>query len=988
MKLDTMPKSRTRHSGGRSKHWQWWNSGGPIIHRNCATTSGYMAARNGHRWRRCTRTGHEGPCWKRGFSEHLNPSAWVRAVHKFNSVIVTMRFRSMHIPVSIRTSNAMANIKALVDSGATDCFMSKNFIRRMKLRTWPLQRPQKIWNIDNTANQAGSITWYVDLDIQTNGVKRIIWFLITNIRSEEIVLGYPWMATFEPQFTWGKGVISEKVLPIVIWSVNPSILGKNPVIARIQGAATNKHQLRATTSTELTIQAQQYTQKVEVPNEYQKFIKIFSEEESKQYPPKRAWDHAIKFKKDAPEAVDCKVYPMNCIKDAVVQKFLQEELEKGYIHVSKSPYTSSFFFIRKKDGKLCLVQDYQKINSITMRNQYPLPLISDLIHDLSNAHIYTKLDIWWGYNNVQIWEGDEPKVAFKTWYGLYEPTVMYFGLTNLPATFQTMMNYIYRDVILKHKPLRTTIRVYMDDIGIATWTTMADHQAAVQDVLRVAQEHDLYFKPEKCTFHVPSMDYLGVILEKGVTRMDLAKIMGVNTWPVPKTATEVRKALGFFNFYCPFIKDFAHITRPLHKLTCKDQEWWWGLEEQAAFNTLKGRVTAEPILAHAKLDKQFELEVDASGYVVGAVLLQRKEDGKKHPIGYYSATLNEAQQNYDIYDLELLAIVMALKNWQPLLAGSPHKIIIYSDHLNLQYWQLPQRISWRVAREVLELSKYNFEICHLPGRLNGHADALSRRPGYDQGENNNANVVVLPDHVFTRATKVERAPPMRWIMSQEEMEGANPVYEQDEDVLKPWIDVHRLKRIKGVWYKDGQWVVTGKLEHKWLFIHAHHDAPVYGHPGINKTNQLLSRRYWWPNMHEDVMKYVKGCVECQQNKINTWPTKAPLQPIFPSPEAMPFETVTLDFITKLLVSQGYDSILTITDHDCTKAALFIPCREAMTAEEMAGLIIQHVFPWFGLPSKFISDRDPKFTSRFIRGLCKGTGTTQNISTAYHPRMDG
>ena len=145
---------------------------------------------------------------------------------------------------------------------------------------------------------------------------------------------------------------------------------------------------------------------------------------------------------------------------------------------------------------------------------------------------------------------------------------------------------------------------------------------------------------------------------------------------------------------------------------------------------------------------------------MGAVLLQRKEDSKKHPIGYYSATLNEAQRNYNIYDLELLAIVMALKNWRPLLAGSPQKIIIYSDHLNLQYWMLPQRILRRVAREVLELSEYDFKIHHLPGRLNRQADALSRQPGYDQGENDNKNIVILPNHIFARATGVEHAPPM------------------------------------------------------------------------------------------------------------------------------------------------------------------------------------------------------------------------------------
>ncbi len=214
---------------------------------------------------------------------------------------------------------------------------------------------------------------------------------------------------------------------------------------------------------------------------------------------------------------------------------------------------------------------------------------------------------------MRIHEGNEPKAAFKTHYGLFEPTVMYFGLTNSPATFQTMMNFIYRDIIIKHGQLGTSICVYMDDIGIATQTNITGHIAAVCDVLHMVKEHDLYFKPEKCLFHVPSMDYLGVILEKGVTCMDLVKIAGVNNWPTPTNVTEVQKAVGFFNFYHPFMKGFAHIARPLHQLTKKDKEWQWGKEGQNTFDKLKALVTTEPVLAHAKLDNQFELEVDAVG---------------------------------------------------------------------------------------------------------------------------------------------------------------------------------------------------------------------------------------------------------------------------------------------------------------------------------------------------------------------------------------
>ena len=310
-------------------------------------------------------------------------------------------------------------------------------------------------------------------------------------------------------------------------------------------------------------------------------------------------------------------------------------------------------------------------------------------------------------------------------------------------------------------------------------------------------------------------------------------------------------------------------------------------------------------------------------------------------------------------------------HWRHFLAGSPHKIIVHSNHQNLTYWKDPQKLSQHIARGRLDLMEFDFEIRHIPGKANSRADALSRRPDYDQGTCDNENIIILPENVFVRAVTI-----------------TNKEEEQDKELLKPWVNPHKLKRVNGVWYKEGRCVVTSSIGDKCTIIKSHHDPPVYGHPSISKTTQLVERDYWWPKMKLDIMDYIKGCTECQQHKVNNQPTQAALSPIYPKPKAMPFETVAIDFITKLPLSQGYNSILTVTDHDCMKAAIFIPCNEEINVEEMAMLYLKQVVTNFGLPSKIISNQDPRFTSKFVRELCKAMGIEQNISTAYHPRTDG
>ena len=644
-------------------------------------------------------------------------------------------------------------MRALVDSGATDNFMNPAFAKHMGIGLRTLDKPKNIFNIDNTANRAGQITHYTTLSITTGGTTREMRFLIMDIGREDVLLGYPWLAAYEPRFSWKHGTIDEENLPVVLKTIRPD--DRRDVLARYLSTKAKEiidNQLREeshreppeirTTAVELAVAAGQQQTKSQIPIEYQRFAALFSEEESRRFPPQRKCDHAITFKLGAPDSINCKIYPMTRTEDAALDKFIDEQLEKGYIRPSQSPYTSPFFFIKKKDGALRPVQDYRQINSWTVHNNYPLPLIPDIICDLGRAKLYSKLDVRQGYNNIRIKEGDEHKAAFKTRRGSHEPTVMYFGLCNSPATFQCFIDEISRPVIAKHAALGTIIRIYMDDIAIAT--TIDDgpaaykaHVAAVTDILTMARDNDLYFKPEKCVFHATSIDYLGVILGGGVTRMDLVKIAGVCDWPTPKSVREVCSFLGFCNFYRSFIQGFSEVARPLNDLTKKDETWHWGQAQQTAFDTLKGRITSEPILTQPDRDKQFELEVDASGFALGAVLLQRRDDGKRHPISYYSRSLTPAERNYDIYKRELMGVMEGLRVERPLLAHTTIPVKVITDHLNLKHWREPQNISRQIARWVLELAEYNIEIHHIKGSANGRADALSRRPDYDQGTEDN-----------------------------------------------------------------------------------------------------------------------------------------------------------------------------------------------------------------------------------------------------------
>jgi hypothetical protein len=264
--------------------------------------------------------------------------------------------------------------------------------------------------------------------------------------------------------------------------------------------------------------------------------------------------------------------------------------------------------------------------------------------------------------------------------------------------------------------------------------------------LKILRQNNLFLKPEKCVFHTSEVEYLGIIISHDQVRMDPSKTAAIREWPIPTKKKELQRFLGFCNFYRRFIHKYSHIAKPLTILT-GDIPWKWDVEQQTAFESLINAITSEPVLALIRPNGQLRIEADASDYAIGAILSQ-KQDDKWHPIAYLSKSLTETQRNYEIYDKEMLAIMLALEEWRHYLIGAEDVFEVWTDHQNLQYFRQPQKVNRRQARWLTELAQYHFTLHHKPGTSNVKPDFLSRPPGLDKGENDNENTVLLPEHHF------------------------------------------------------------------------------------------------------------------------------------------------------------------------------------------------------------------------------------------------
>ncbi|GKA59605.1 reverse transcriptase domain-containing protein [Tanacetum coccineum] len=647
---------------------------------------------------------------------------------------------------------------------------------------------------------------------------------------------------------------------------------------------------------------------------------------------------------------------------------LKELSDKGFIRPSSSPWGAPVLFVKKKDGSFRMCIDYQELNKLTVKNRYPLPRIDDLFDQLQGSSVYSKIDLRSGYHQLRVREEDIPKTAFRTRYGHYEFQVMPFGLTNAPAVFMDLMNRVCKPYLDKF------VIVFIDDILIYS-KNKQEHEEHLKIILELLKKEELYAKFSKCEFWIPKVQFLGHVIDSEGIHVDPAKIESIKDWTSPKSPTEIRQFLGLAGYYRRFIEGFSKIAKPMTKLTQKKVKFVWGDKQEAAFQLLKQKLCSAPILTLPEGSEDFIAYCDTSKKGLGAVLIQREK-----VISYASRQLEIHEKNYTTHDLELGAVVFALKIWRHYLYGT--KCTVFTDHKSLQHILDQKELNMRQRRWLELLSDYDCDIRYHPGKANVVADALSRKEREPPLRVRALVMTIsldLPKQILNAQTEARKLENIK----KEDVGGMlieNAKFPEAirEQKLEP--------RADGTLCLNGRSWLPCYGDLRTVIMHESHKSKYSIHPGSDKMYQDMKKLYWWPNMKADIATYVSKCLTCAKVKAeHQRPSGLLVQPKIPE---WKWDNITMDFVTKLpKTSQGYDTIWVIVDR-LTKSAIFTPMRETDPLDKLARLYLKEVVTRHGIPVSIICDRDPRFASNFWRSLQNALGTNLDMSTAYHPQTDG
>ncbi|XP_019227493.1 PREDICTED: uncharacterized protein LOC109208797 [Nicotiana attenuata] len=598
----------------------------------------------------------------------------------------------------------------LADSGSTHSFIASSTAKQLGCAI------QEVVQMRVAVANGGHLMSYhscPQFKWKTQGIEFEHKLRVLDIGGCDVVLGVDWMIKHNPI-----------LFDFIAYKLQVSVKGKR---VELKGYS-EEGKLQSMTATEVkqllkkghvlwahlfTVNVQTTESPSSIPDKIQdiiaEFPRVFAE--PKCLPPRRNHDHQIPLK---PEAVPITIRPYryNYFQKNEIEKQVNEMLNNGIIQPSHSPFSSPVLLVKKKDGSWRFCIDYRELNKMTIKDKFPIPLVDDLMDELNGSCIYSKIDLRASYHQIRMKEGDVYKTAFRTHLGHYEFRVMLFGLTNAPATFQSLMNQVFKPF------LRKFVLVFFDDILVYS-SSMDAHVLHLRKVLEIIQKEQLYAKMSKCAFGQDKVEYLGHIISGEGVSTDPAKIEAMVNWPVPKSVKALRGFLGLTGYYRRFVKSYGIISKPLTNLL-KKNAFQWNEEAESAFQQLKTAMSTVPVLDLADFTKPFVVETDACATGMGDVLMQ---GGR--PIAFFSKALALKHRGLSTYEKEYMAVLSAVDRWRHYLQGG--HFVVKTNHQSLKYL-LEQKITTALQQKGLtKLMGLDYEVQYKKGSENRVADALSRR---------------------------------------------------------------------------------------------------------------------------------------------------------------------------------------------------------------------------------------------------------------------